>query len=167
MKFFFPFLSFSSASTSAQLEQLQEGESSSFKVCNTRRGFFLLLLRAKFALHHKSTLKASFLSCQTARLFHYLSLKNMLNCVLNLVMNLDSSISVVEKKRTFQALGSFSFRGGSSEAEAMASRLEVGVKNERIFYPKLFLPSNLLHAYRQTQPSLLQLAVYFFLDLEF
>ena len=34
-----------------------------FKVCNTRRGFFLLLLRAKFALHHKSTLKASFLSC--------------------------------------------------------------------------------------------------------
>ena len=72
----------------------------------------------------------------------------MLNCVLNLVMNLDSSISVVEKKDFLEALGSFSFRGGSSEAEAMASRLEVGVKNERIFYPKLFLPSNLLHAYR-------------------
>ena len=71
----------------------------------------------------------------------------MLNCVLNLVMNLDSSISVVEKK-DFLGARELSFRGGSSEAEAMASRLEVGVKNERIFYPKLFLPSNLLHAYR-------------------
>ena len=62
-------------------------------------------------------------------------------------MNLDSSISVVvvEKKVSSAPLGSSQ---EVEEAEAMASSLGVGVKNERIFYWKLFLPSNLLHAYR-------------------